>query len=177
MFKWFREQITKADNRANDKVIKALQIYKEIPADKPFKKANKIENIFIAIKTAKGYEISTADYIGGFYKMEDAKKEVKITIVDDTLILKYNDGILILINDIVEVSINSKEQISHRVTATRFLATGLLALAIPKKRVDILQYLVIKFKDNGTEQEIILAGENLGNLYSELYKRVGKIGA
>lgn len=177
MFKWFREQMEKYENKANDKVVKALKAYKQVPADKTFKRQNKLEDIFVAILTAKGYGTAKADYIGGYYLMEDPKKDIKITIVDNTLIFRYEDGILIDIDKIKEVSLNSREQIRHRVTVTRLVTAGVLALAIPKREVEILQYLVIKFMDNGTEQEIVLAGQNLGNLYSELYKKVENIGA
>lgn len=178
MFKWFKEQMDKADKRAGAKVVTALEKYKEVPTDKRFKRQNKLEDIFIAIKTAKGYGTAEADYIGGYYLMEEPKKGVKITIVDNTLIFKYEDGILIDIDKIKEVSLNSKEQIRHRVTVTRLVTAGVLALAIPKREAEILQYLVIKFIDtDNKEQEIVLAGESLGNLHSELYKRVEKIGA
>lgn len=177
MLKWFKEQMKKSDQKANDKVVTALAKYREIPADKKFKRMNKLEDIFVAIMTAKGYGTVKADYIGGYYLMEKPQKDMKITIVDNTLIFRYEDGILIDIDNITEVSINSREQISHRITVTRLVMAGVLALAIPKKRVDILQYLVIKFIDNGTEQELVLAGENLGQLHAELYKRVDKVGA
>lgn len=177
MIKWFKEQMKKAEQRGNDKVVTALEKYKEVPADKKFKKANKLEDIFIAIMTAKGYGTAKADYIGGYYLMEEPKKDVKITIVDNTLIFRYEEGILIDIDNIKEVSLNSREQIKHRVTATRILTAGVLALAIPKREAEVLQYLVIKFMDNGREQEIVLAGQNLGQLHAELYKRVEKVGA
>lgn len=177
MFKWFKNQMEKYENKANDKVVMALEKYREVPADKKFKRISKLEDIFVAIMTAKGYGTAKANYIGGYYLMEEPKKDVKITIVKNTLIFKYEDGILIDIDDIKEVSLNSKEQIRHRVTVTRLVTAGVLALAIPKREAEVLQYLVIKFMDNGREQEIVLAGQNLGNLHSELYKRVEKIGA
>ena len=178
MFKWFREQMEKTEKKGNDKVVKALEKYKEVPADKKFKKFSKLEDIFVAIMTAKGYGTAKADYIGGYYLMEEPKKDVKITIVDNTLIFRYEDGILIDIDNIKEVSLNSKEQIRHRVTVTRLVTAGVLALAIPKREAEVLQYLVIKFIDtDNREQEIVLAGQSLGNLHAELYKRVEKIGA
>lgn len=178
MFKWFKEQMINYDNKANNKVVQALEKYRQVPADKKFKRANKLEDIFIAIRTAKGYDTVKADYIGGYYLMTEPKKDMKITVVEDTLIFRYEDGILINIDSITEVSLNSEEQVKHRITATRILTAGVLALAIPKREAEILQYLVIKFIDNnGLDQELILAGKSLGALHSELYKRVNKIGA
>ena len=178
MFKWFREQLEKSDIRANKRVVTALEKYREVPVDKKFKRRDKLEEIFVAIMTAKGYGTVKADYIGGYYLMEEPKKGVKITIVDNTLIFKYEDGILIDIDRIKEVTLNSREQIRHRVTVTRLVTAGVLALAIPKREAEILQYLVIKFIDtNNKEQEIVLAGENLGNLHSVLYSRIENKGA
>lgn len=177
MFKWFKEQMTNYDNKANNKVVQALEKYRQVPADKKFKRADKLQDIFIAIKTAKGYDTVKADYIGGYYLMTEPKKDMKITIVDNTLIFRYEDGILIDIDNIIEVSLNSEEQIRHRVTVTRLVTAGILALAIPKREAEILQYLAIKFTDNGAEQELVLAGKSLGALYSDLYKRINKIGA
>lgn len=177
MIKWFKEQVKKTEQKGNDKVLKALEVYKQTPADKKFKRSLKLDDIFIAIMTAKGYDKVKADYIGGFYLMEEPRKNIDITIVDNTLIFKYEDGILIDISNIIEVSLNSEEQIRHRVTATRILTAGVLALAIPKREAEILQYLVIKFMDNGKEQELLLAGKSLGKLHAELYKRIENIGA
>lgn len=169
--------MTNYDNKANNKVVQALEKYRQVPADKKFKRADKLQDIFIAIKTAKGYDTVKADYIGGYYLMTEPKKDMKITIVDNTLIFRYEDGILIDIDNIIEVSLNSEEQIRHRVTVTRLVTAGILALAIPKREAEILQYLAIKFTDNGAEQELVLAGKSLGALYSDLYKRINKIGA
>lgn len=175
MIKWFKKQMTNYENKNTNKVITAIEKYKEIPADKKLKRTNKLIDIFVAVKIAKEYEIFEANYIGGYYLMEKPKKNLKSTIVNDTFILDYEDGILIDIDKIKDITLNTEEQIRHRVTVTRLVTAGILALAIPKREAEIMQYLVINFEENGLEQELVLAGKNLGRLHAELYKRVNKI--
>lgn len=53
-------------------------------------------------------------------------------------------------DDINTYSVEGKEDISRRITATRMIAFGVLALATPKKSVDREQYLTIVLK-NGNQ--------------------------
>jgi len=168
MIKWFKKSMKKYEDKQNNKVVKSYEKYKAIPANKEFKRMNAIASVFVDIGLCKGYDKYKADYIGGYSLMEDTKKGVEFTVLENNLVFNYIDGREIPLNKIVSVELKTEQEIKHSVTLTRLLAVGLLALAIPKKKAHTLHYLVI----NLGNESIVLAGENLGKAYSMLYKLI-----
>lgn len=111
------------------------------------------------------------EYKGG-HPMLQKEKDCQLKITNDNLTISYGiSHASIEFSNISNISFETAEQISRRITATRLITLGVFAFAFKKKKKDNEKYLTIEFLDNDMECAVLLAGKNAQMAYSRLYER------
>jgi hypothetical protein len=70
--------------------------------------------------------------------------------------------------DIIDVQLQTEEQVSKDVTLTRLLLIGVLAFGAKKKTKTVNYCLVIEYKKDGIQTKGVFSGEKCNKLYSEI---------
>lgn len=112
------------------------------------------------------------EYIGGY---DDSRKSTGMlsfyeSYVKYTVLLRNN--IEILFNDIKTISVESPEDTSKRVTATRLIAIGIFAFAFKKKVKE--SYVVFELKD-GREVIFHINGLSTMDVRAKLSTTIAKV--
>lgn len=118
-------------------------------------------------------------YIGGCPKVLDSHiKSVAIEKDDNNLILyKYPKDILsIPLDNIMDVTVQSKEEISKRVTISRLIVLGVFAFGVPKKEKNVTKYIVISYLNGkGEEEDIVIEHKSAPIIAEKLHKAIPEL--
>ncbi|MCD2346231.1 hypothetical protein [Clostridium guangxiense] len=119
-------------------------------------------------------------YIGGCPKILDSHIEgIVIKRNSHNLILHdvfKGDILLVPINSIKSITVQSKEQISQRVTISRLIALGVFAFGVPKKEKNITKYIVINYiNDKNENEDIVIEHKNVPIVAERLHKIIPEL--
>lgn len=137
----------------------------------------------IEAETEKGTPISNiaVSYQGGYALLEfDNMSAMDMTLFDDRINLE-EDAITISsyklyhtinLEDIVDISVKTEEELRKNVTLSRVAVFGLFAFTdtLKKKKVEITRYIVIRTKEQGFDNVLIV--KSLGSSSSMFVKSV-----
>lgn len=115
-------------------------------------------------------------YIGGCPKILDTHI-TNVSIEKDENNLYFNnltgDILSIPLSNIKDITVQSKEQISQRVTISRLILLGVFAFGAPKKEKKITKYIVINYSNDKSEDEdIILEHKQAPIVAEKLHKAI-----
>jgi hypothetical protein len=93
-------------------------------------------------------------HIGG-HPYINPNQNIYIRIQNKNVVLVASKLFEIPLNNVLDMQIQNKEQLTNRVTLTRLATLGVFALATPKTESINNQYLYLKYLENGVEIECI----------------------
>lgn len=81
----------------------------------------------------------------------------------------------IAIQDIIDIHLETQEQIEERVTATRLFTLGVFAFAFKKKKKNSEKYLTVDFKDSaGLTNTMLFSGKNTPSAHALIYRALSE---
>lgn len=115
-----------------------------------------------------GYSL---EYKGGIPSL---KKEatLDVSVYDKGLLIHFAsvEFAFITFHSIVDLHMETTEQIGQRLTATRIATLGIFALAFKKKTKDVQKFLTIDFKNEaGLSSTAVFGGKKVPDEYSLIY--------
>jgi hypothetical protein len=99
----------------------------------------------------KGITIRGCKYLGGFSALPGAAPFIALEFQPEQVIVRWlGRKVPLSVSLIASVAVEGSESVQKRVTATRVLATGVLALAVPKRSKTAVSYIVIELNNGET---------------------------
>lgn len=130
--------------------------------------------------TKESYVNAELEYVGGIDGIYDLTK-VNISINNNgklNIVFYYNFydyGRVVDFNDIIDMSIQTEEQVRNDVTLSRVILFGVFALGMKKEKRYMQKYLIINYLEDGCEKQIITRGQNAPKV-RECYEKLKKEG-
>lgn len=167
MFKWFSKEARE------ERKVKREQAYSE--AIEKVLNGSELEKMQGFSHIVRKAPISTAfnvDYIGGHYANPKFRENARIILLPQGILFQnFKSDVVVLYDDIKNMTLESEMTIESNATLTRMVCFGVYALAMKKKKKAFSQFIVLDCEKNGMKYSMVLGGKQAPMVYSEIFKR------